>query len=632
MTPTTRGAASWFAGLALTLLFLPAGRAQTPRPADLIARDDTSFDANGLMTNPIWGWQRLGHRHQDVADLCGFVGGSGLPSERPLLLRDTACTSQRRLIALNERQKPAAAGYACNQDTDEGELQGHVNWFVVSAVGVVRWDSYARGDNGPDHDFTLWLDTLPDLRDSLDAARRAQTQPEIEIEFNGDEVLGWASKSLTPWWKSLWDEAQRSDSVPDRIIGTMPAAVTGVFGLDAIHGAHPEIHPVYALALLTSEQPQGGDMVREHWAFFVRNGGSEGECSNGFLPFEDLPTDSAERVRFRFTVPWRRGATDVEAQWREGASGVIASSEAEGPLLVKQVSRGVQLAFALPRAVNRSKRTVVLGEFDLVWRGGGVATLEAKPAAAPRRRAAKRALEPGQQFAAKLGRQPREKQARALQAILSQQDSNRDAPNPLRPGGIGPPHDVALTPAALVREAPREPDPVRVCRPGGCRRLPAPQPCENSIPGCLSNVRRGVGAGSVWSPGGGVTVRAILGETRTLLVPSPWGSFPLFSVRFSVGVDRIHPPVSQAAGGATLANPSLAAVIRLPSSRLFGPYALAGVDAYVGTEGAVGASLGGGVRLRSGLPVLPFIELRRALRLGRTDYWAWQSGVLVSLF
>ena len=162
------------AAIAIAAAFLvgplaPASRAQTPRPADLVSRDDTSFDANGLPLNPVWGWLKLGASNKSIDDLCGFVAGTGSRSERPLRLRHTSCTSQHALMILNERKETAVAGYACNQSTDEGELQGHVNWYVISTTGVVNFESYGRGTL-EDHDFTLWLDTLADPRDSGAAA------------------------------------------------------------------------------------------------------------------------------------------------------------------------------------------------------------------------------------------------------------------------------------------------------------------------------------------------------------------------------------------------------------------------------------------------------------------------------
>ena len=214
------------------LVFAAPGRAQ--KPADLLPRNDSSYDANGLVLNPVWGWQLLGRGHQDIDHLCGFVAGSGLWAERPLLLRHMDCTSQQSLLVLNERQKPAVGGYACNQDTDEGELQGHVNWFVVSVAGHVTWQSYGRGQ-AEDHDITLWLDTLPDELPPGSGVREWQ-QTRIEIEFNGEEALGWAADTLPPWWRKLWTEARRGDSIPGTLMRRMRALVTGVFGLDGIHG------------------------------------------------------------------------------------------------------------------------------------------------------------------------------------------------------------------------------------------------------------------------------------------------------------------------------------------------------------------------------------------------------------
>ncbi len=127
-------------------------------------------------------------------------------------------------------------------------------------------------------------------------------------------------------------------------------------------------------------------------------------------------------------------------------------------------------------------------------------------------------------------------------------------------------------------------------------------------------------------------MRLILFETKAFPVQLPWGPVPLVGLRFAFGADRVHPPASQAPGGVTLVNPAAALILRLPSLQFLGPYLLGGVDGYLGTDGGLGGSVGGGVRLRTGLPALVFIEGRRALRFGRIGYWAWEGGFVTPLF
>jgi hypothetical protein len=97
-------------------------------------------------------------------------------------------------------------------------------------------------------------------------------------------------------------------------------------------------------------------------------------------------------------------------------------------------------------------------------------------------------------------------------------------------------------------------------------------------------------------------LRLILFETKAFPVQLPWRLVPLVGLRFALGVDQVHPPVSQAPGGVTLVNPAAALVVRLPSLQFVGPYLLGGVDGYLGSEGGLGGSVGGGLRLRTGLP------------------------------
>jgi hypothetical protein len=59
------------------------------------------------------------------------------------------------------------------------------------------------------------------------------------------------------------------------MIDGQQAIVTGLIGIDGVHGGYSEIHPVYAMAIMTSDT--GSDQT---WAFFIRNMGDEGECSS----------------------------------------------------------------------------------------------------------------------------------------------------------------------------------------------------------------------------------------------------------------------------------------------------------------------------------------------------------------
>jgi len=53
--------------------------------------------------------------------------------------------------------------------------------------------------------------------------------------------------------------------------------VTGLVGVDGVHGGYTESHRVYAMAL-RSEHTDGYG-VEETWDFFLRNHGTEGDCS-----------------------------------------------------------------------------------------------------------------------------------------------------------------------------------------------------------------------------------------------------------------------------------------------------------------------------------------------------------------
>jgi hypothetical protein len=58
------------------------------------------------------------------------------------------------------------------------------------------------------------------------------------------------------------------------------AIVIGKLGMDTSHRGKTELHPVYAMSV----RLKSSDFQRSSWAFFVRNWGDEGFCSDGDQP------------------------------------------------------------------------------------------------------------------------------------------------------------------------------------------------------------------------------------------------------------------------------------------------------------------------------------------------------------
>ena len=86
------------------------------------------------------------------------------------------------------------------------------------------------------------------------------------------------------------------------------AVIVGLLGLDAVHGAHAEMHPVYGLAIHTDSSEQN-----DRWQVFARNSGDEGECA-GNQHYLDL-ADNVLRMR----IPLRGSAPAIESREINGS-------------------------------------------------------------------------------------------------------------------------------------------------------------------------------------------------------------------------------------------------------------------------------------------------------------------------
>jgi hypothetical protein len=240
------------------------------------------YDRNLLPLNPVWaGSQR--------PELCGGCEGFRVehrPDGTPWMpaLHSARCTRQQAYVDAGgcrpgRNQCPPPAG------ADRGRaLAGHVNWGPATFTGLV---STNRGGVhlALDGDLTLFLE--PD-----GSAGLLQQKPKsgfkgvIELEFASAETSRWFRSR---WWRSLpfRDSSYRAVgaifSGPQRHPGERgkypslqrrPATVIGIFGIDTEHGAHPELHPVHALAIQTESHPD-----RDVWQVFARNWGTGGDCS-----------------------------------------------------------------------------------------------------------------------------------------------------------------------------------------------------------------------------------------------------------------------------------------------------------------------------------------------------------------
>ncbi len=179
----------------------------------------------------------------------------------------------------------------------EGEkIHGHVNWMPVTIEGFLRWDEHStpklRNPKDFDDDYNIKLfprnpagtgTGLNGLTSAVDKSGK-EVCGTIGLEFDSDETI---DHFHTPWWNSFHAAVDADDrtllttlNVDHDALKATPflewkyAIVSGLYGLDCEHSCHPELHPVYAMAILVQDDPND-----EVWAIFVRNWGNEGFCS-----------------------------------------------------------------------------------------------------------------------------------------------------------------------------------------------------------------------------------------------------------------------------------------------------------------------------------------------------------------
>jgi hypothetical protein len=263
-----------------------------------------SIDPNGAPLNPSWATQQTNLAR--VPPQSAMCQGTTAPFSN-------VCTAQM------PSTDPAAGVHKIVCSLDQSDFHGHANWLVATLTGYSSWYNWATDD-----DMNMYF--VPDNRlGGIAAANKtlpAETTQYLDLEFSHWETFGLFA---TDWWThvgTLIDRWARSandasainaalnEAHPGRMVRT---SVFGLFGLDCEHGCRSEVHPVYALALETDDDPR-----RNKWAIFARNSGTEGYCSHKdhelstsnnvvrvLLPKKSLtpPMVRSDRMQFASTYP-----------------------------------------------------------------------------------------------------------------------------------------------------------------------------------------------------------------------------------------------------------------------------------------------------------------------------------------
>jgi hypothetical protein len=274
------------AGVAAAILMLSPSAYDAHEPLKAMDLTWTETDANGFPLNPDWAGQ-AGRPHGtaerpdiDATVACDYF------HKRGGRLAVEMCTTQP--VEVDERRPfrgalPDLLAYACRfvvdprERLDRSSVHGHINWQVATYTGTVSFDDFQDPRISPAHpkpgdgdlDFTL---KRTDHRGYVAASSLLEDSGMV-LEANRHELGALDS----PWWKGFREAFERPGRSADArpLLHDAPAIAIGLLGIDTKHGAHTELHPLYALFARVS----AAGVRPEHWVYFARDRGYEGACS-----------------------------------------------------------------------------------------------------------------------------------------------------------------------------------------------------------------------------------------------------------------------------------------------------------------------------------------------------------------
>jgi hypothetical protein len=311
------------------------------KPFDLVWDMKTGVDANSLPLNPFWGFQ-IDNRGQ-VPDFKAYCGAAFTDHERKLdeSILAASCTSQSPTLDLPTQDIPCGVGPPFN---NMRVLAGHLNWAIGTEVGTLYW---SEDSNDGDFNFELMR---PD--NAAQTALNVGAEYGLHLEFNENETI---KDFASPFWVNFYKGMEGlSYSQREAAIASLDgrlAVVTGLIGVDGVHGGYTESHPVFSLAIQTNEQAvQGG--IDASWAFFLRNSGGEGCCSSLKHYWYGLkePNTLGNQTWYFIQLPSPPGATSVSLQ--AGGTQIWANESGLMGPVISQDSQWTYLGFQLPDPVS----------------------------------------------------------------------------------------------------------------------------------------------------------------------------------------------------------------------------------------------------------------------------------------
>ena len=278
----------------VTITISTTGTTSPHKAMDLVS--DT-VDPNNLPLNPWWAYEK-GEDHlpgqpagfpPDPDKQCGLRYIDPDNVDLGITLVGDHCTTQSPSV----NQGSGLNGELCRSKAEDGVLAGHLNWFVSTYAGTIKWDDWSgtvKPDvwNSGDDDYNFFL--FPQSKEGSITGLTAAKPHWIGLEFNSDEVVDRINKG---WWDAFHNQIKNEDArgptgAAAQVIAYKPAIVIGLMGLDSEHGAYSELHPVYGLAI--NINTDAGHVGTDDWVFIARNYGNEGYCSDGNMTVPQLTT------------------------------------------------------------------------------------------------------------------------------------------------------------------------------------------------------------------------------------------------------------------------------------------------------------------------------------------------------
>jgi hypothetical protein len=306
------------------------------------------FDDNGIPLNPDW--------HSNVAKT-GFPdpGACRWPWQGGSAKN---CTTQITNIDFDPnagytfynpiKMAECASCSVCQSFSPNEGFGGHANWTAATYTGSVFWESKAAP--GLDDEYSVNLVT-PNA-----AGATAARSDGVHVEFDSDETIDTLTNDdfQIPFFLQFRSAVDSGDSQAHDFLDGKDMIVTGLFGVDFAHTPGGESHPAWSVAIHANEDP-----ADDTWAFFARNWGDEGYCSESqhYINYLD--------AIYMLRIPWPAGATSGFPNGNTIAitdSGITMDDPVFDP-----ATRTVIVTFRnLPDA---TKHGIIGGELHFTWQG-----------------------------------------------------------------------------------------------------------------------------------------------------------------------------------------------------------------------------------------------------------------------